>query len=1022
MEENNQVAAGQKPQQNSKIITLLIIVVPVLMILSYFLPWLSTGLPGQKHSVLSVSGYTVNRLKPDNYSEYMAQHFVKDFAIDSIASAYRIEDVNVIRIVYNTLVNEEIINKIRPHIKQIEETRFKVLSEYLARENHTRELINHYITKEAEEIPGIIEDLVGLFDLINEIDEQKIITGKVSKLDAVLRFLKKYSEPSFNQANNGIKETRKLLVFLNTIGWARITTNKISKAEVIKKYLAILPQEKLSADDKAKILATIEEASSSLVFLYDLGERNIFENIITRRDALLKLPSRISSPFKETLEKVSNHLDFILDEIEKITMAAIVSETVTPETIVNNITAASRERFDLNEEDLQEIKETSTCIIDSLLLLNEKDVSDKEKNRLLLDNTLYPKLLLRLTSDQPALQKQINRFLACYNLINKVTLDDFVGDVLPAYIKNRIYNKVLQQELAPLNPEIAELGTVFDRGYKLGSANLDERGLSASATDSLLVTQVTNTVSPALLAKLNIFSSIFDTVQTHGKAGDLSGDKISGLIADTFPQRLTLVVTHSITEWMKTGESFTPDNMVREVSGLLPEDTPFAQRVKSLLALPENVQKLQKAITEKEGSIIRKIISDPVKIQIEKISVRASGKQGFIPLVIQRLQDPRFQKKLDTKIRKVAKRYPVVYEAHNTIMDLYTNAAITVLATDITQAPDFINKLRQGVGRLNQDKDLKQDELDKLTPSKLRVYHRAVTYLEDSQEKINSIYQAPGRAPGIINSIVTDKRLKDLVLPDKRGFVNTLALTKSIYAMTDLFQKSLAVLTDGTRDLKWIFLVPILGLVLLIVFLGCRVVSPAAGNTVVLISGLVCLVMLFIFVFWVSALSPGILSHLGIGLSALFLGLLAPAIAGLFSLPRTTIRTQMILLGGFIVWLGFFLPWTGLNPNALFTWRNGYHLMMANIQPLAPFFGVWNISSSFGLIFPLIATLLIGLILITKRSSLQGMIIFILSSLSIVLFVEFIFCIPQASTVWAAGILAISSGFTITVLGTAIRS
>ncbi len=1022
MEENNQVAAGQKPQQNSKAITLLVIIVPVLMILSYFLPWLSIGLPGEKHEVFSISGYDASQLKPEGYAQHLSQQLIKKFTIDSVVSAYRIDEVNMVRAIYNTLTNEEVIKRIRSQIETIEDTKSRISSEYLARENHTREFIDCYIAKEAEAIPAIIKDLVSLVELINELDEQKIINGEISKLDAFLRFLKKYDESSFSQANRSIKETKRLLSFLNTIGLERITTNRVSKAEVIKKYLATLSPEKLSAGDKQKLLATIEETNSFLAFLYELGEKNIFENVVTRRDALIKLPARLDSPLKETLARVNNQLTLVFDEIEKTTLAAIVAESVAPDTIINNITRAVREQLALSDEEIQTISKTSADIINSILLMNEKDVADEVKNRLLVDNTLYPKILLRLTAVQPELPGRINCFLAGYDSINKVTADDFINDTVPAHIKNLIHNKVLQQELAQLHPSIAGLGTLFDRVGNLGSENLSGNTLSTQAIQALLYKEITNTVARPLITKSNVFISIFEAMATYGKAEDLSGEKVSGIVVGEFIGRLSQEVVQCFSSEHERDKVFSPENIIKEVAGLLPENTPFDRRVKALFLLPVSVQKIQSVISSKEKRIISGLLSLTLKNRIEKIKARALRKDKFTSLINLALKESRFHKKLDVKIRKIPPRYPVVYEVHNTLMNLYSDAATVALATELSQESGFINRLGQAVVQLQQSEDLKQDELEKLTTSKVREYQRSVAYLDDCSGGISSIYRNIGTARGKITGVVAEKKLKNLLLPDNRGIDDTLGLTKSIYGMTEIFQKALVNLTYGTRDLTWAFWGLVLGLVLLIVFIISRLISLATEKSAVFILGLVCLVLLFVFAFQVSALSPKILSNLGVGPVTLFLSLLALAIAGIFSLPHTTKRTQIILLGGIVVWLGLFLPWTGFNPNALFTWRSGYHLMTANIRPLAPFFGVWDISSSFALVFPLIAALLMGLILITKRSSGQSIIIFILSALAITLFTEFIFCIPQASTVWAAGILATSSGFAITVLGTAIRS
>ncbi|MFC1524999.1 hypothetical protein ACFL5I_01280 [Planctomycetota bacterium] len=1052
MEENNQVAANQKPQQTSKAITLLVIIVPVLMILSYFLPWLSIGLPGEKHEVFSVSGYDASQLKPEGYAKHLSQQLIKKFTIDSIASTYRIDEANMVRAIYNTLVDEEAIKHIQSQIETIEETKSLISSKYLARENHTQELINHYIGKEAEAIPGVIKDLVSLVELINKLDEQKIINGEVSKLDAFLQFLKKYDELSFKQANQSIEETKKLLSFLDTIGLERITTNKVAKAEVIKGYLATLSQEKLSADDKQKILTTIEEVDNFLAFLYELGEKNIFENVVTRKDALIKLPTRLDSPLKETLASVNSQLTLIFDEIERTTLAAIVAESVASDTIIDNITMAARAQLALSDEGFQTLRKISADIINSILLLNEKDALYEQQNRssFLMANTVFPKAILRLTSNQPELQNKIPCFLLYYDLVKyydlvyKVSIEDFLQgalpdytrnrifdepaqrdflkDILPRYIRNQIYNVAIQQEFTKLNPEIAELGILFDRVYKLGSENLIGNTLSAPAIQALLYEEITNTVARPLVAKSNVFISIFDAMATYGKAEDLSGEKVSGIVVGEFIGRLSQEVVQCFSSEQEGDKVFSPENVIKEVAGLLPEQTPFDQKVKSIFNHPASTQTLQSVISSKEKRIISELLSLTVKNQIEKIGSNASRKMGFANLIIRALKSSRFHKKLDAEIRKIPQRYPVVYEVHNTLMNLYSDAATVALAAELSQASGFINRLGQAVAQLQQSQDLKQDELEKLTTSKLRGYQRSVAYLDDCTSGGSSIYQNIGAARGKITGVVAEKRLKNLLLTDDRSIDNTTGLIKSIYGMTEIFQKALVNLTYGTRDLTWAFWGLVMGLVLLIVFIISRLISRATEKSAVFILGLVCLVLLFVFTVQVSALSPKILSDLGVGPVALFSCLLALAIAGIFSLPHTTKRTQIILLGGIVVWLGFFLPWTGFNPNALFTWRSGYHLMTANIRPLAPFFGVWDISSSFGLVFPLIAALLMGLILITKRSSGQGIIIFVLSALAITLFTEFVFCIPQASTVWAAGILATSSGFAITVLGTAIRS
>jgi len=1027
--------APERPAKavNHRFPLILLIIAALIITASYFLPWLATGIPGQDHAVFSVSAYQANQIKEENFTGYVAANLVKDYLVDSISAAYQIEDKNLIRLPYNVLVNEGTIKKIQPYIISIESTRARISTDYLAKQDKFQDIINLYIEAEAQTVTDTIRALVTYSQYINKLGEANIISGQVSKLDAIKFYLVEKGPAALEGANNAIKKTTGLLEYFYQNKITDVAGNRITKAEFIKNYLNSSPASEITDTDKENISKTIAESSAVFETLYKIGEKDIFENIVTKPEALERfrvgLPENLQSEFL----RITERLKVIFTVIEQTGLDAITSERVKIEDVVANIKARCEKELystrDTAVNYLPMAEESARRILDTLLLLDEKEVSDPAKNRLMLYNELFIAELLKSPGISAELSAKIKSFLFAYDLVNKVTKNDFVDGKLPVAIRNKLSNDAIQYNIKPVSPTVTvvlSLCDMFNTVAKLGSANIVNGKFSKETEEAIFVEAALEKVEEKIRTDLDEFLNIFDNIQVYGKADDLSGKRISDAISSPFSNRLNKAVGNLIKDCNDKNTACVPRTIIKEIADLLPTDSEIAKRIKASFILEQgdekvmpNSEKLAGAITDAEAGVLDENIMPFVKIQIEDISAGASRKEGLANLLIKMLNNPDFANQMVNKLRNPAIRLPVKYACQNTIIDLYLNCAVAALAEDISREPVIFNNLLTAPTQLKEKEDLKPSELAQLTPARLRGYQRGITYLSDCCDDLGKIYLNLRKgALGDVENIVAEKRLKNLLVHDDKGLVNTLGIAKAIYAITGLAQESLVTLTYGTKDLKWSNWVLIIGLTLLVISIICLFLPGVIAHTIPLLIEIGAIVWIFFMTIKSHTLSYQTTAHIGTGLSIFGLGLLLIISAAVLNLPQLSRKKHIIIFGAIIILLGFFLPWTGYNPNASFTWQDGYHLGVANLKverlklPL-----VGSVPTVYAMVLAIVAFLLMILSLLPEWGNL---LVLLIALLMLSIFSGLVFCIPQTGILWGVGILFICSGLAVILIATGI--
>ncbi|MBI5359081.1 MAG: hypothetical protein HZA48_00695 [Planctomycetes bacterium] len=333
----------------------------LIVLLAYFIPWVGVDSQStsEKQATFKRSAYELKALADKEIPSEVVNGVIKKYVIDSVNDAYSTKSKHAAEIRFSEMFSQDMVAGLLQPIANLEESTARLIDKALADKILENKLLNLAVEAEKKSIDDTAKDLKKFFDLFVKIEIEKLKSPDFTDYEMALALAVKMDEAAAlpdsktshqDNFNKAVKTASALLDVVEMTSLDAILAGKERMSEALLKKLMYLYLEqnsdKLSpAEQSAKqallelfnngqpvpetftnvngAYAEYEHLAKHMETLFALGEKAIFENRITKFDALSALPALLIEPGKSDLQSALDRTRAAINAVETLCVRAV---------------------------------------------------------------------------------------------------------------------------------------------------------------------------------------------------------------------------------------------------------------------------------------------------------------------------------------------------------------------------------------------------------------------------------------------------------------------------------------------------------------------------------------------------------------------------------------------------------------------------------------------------------------------------------------------------------------------------